>query len=175
MGKLTRENNLRFLPPATKYLKKLKDKKLKGLYHEAIDAILENPFIAEEKTGDLKSNRRILVFFKHELAGLGLALVSSACYFGILLSIYSRGISPFFCVLLIGRSKRIQALNGSGQSHRIKHHYAGALIPGFCAMRFSVTIHGRGRAPAPVTSMISLRLRSRSSPAPPVLVLLFSG
>ena len=37
MVKLTREKNLRFLPPAAKYLKKLKDKKLKGLYRDAID------------------------------------------------------------------------------------------------------------------------------------------
>ena len=44
---------LRILPPAAKYLKKLKDKKLKSLVQEAIDLILENPMIAEEKTGDL--------------------------------------------------------------------------------------------------------------------------
>ena len=44
---------LRILPPAAKYLKKLKDKKLKSLFQEAIDLILENPMIAEEKTGDL--------------------------------------------------------------------------------------------------------------------------
>ena len=45
---------LRVLPPAAKFLKKLKDKKLKSLYKEAIDAILEDPTIGEEKTGDLK-------------------------------------------------------------------------------------------------------------------------
>lgn len=44
---------LRILPPAAKYLKKLNDKKLKSLFQEAIDLILENPMIAEEKTGDL--------------------------------------------------------------------------------------------------------------------------
>lgn len=46
---------LRILPPAAKYLKKLKDKKLKSLFQEAIDLILENPMIAEEKTGDLSA------------------------------------------------------------------------------------------------------------------------
>ena len=48
---------LRILPPAAKFLKKLKDKKLKKLYQEAIDEILENPQIGEEKTGDLKGVR----------------------------------------------------------------------------------------------------------------------
>ena len=45
---------LRALPPAAKFLKKMKDKKLKELYKKAIDAILEDPTIGEEKTGDLK-------------------------------------------------------------------------------------------------------------------------
>ena len=48
---------LRVLPPAAKFLKKLKDKKLKELYKQAIDAILEDPTIGEEKTGDLKGVR----------------------------------------------------------------------------------------------------------------------
>ena len=43
------KNHLRILPPAAKYLKKLKDKKLKTLYADAIEAILENPEIGEEK------------------------------------------------------------------------------------------------------------------------------
>ena len=38
---------LRILPPAAKYFKKLKDKKLKSLFQEAINLILENPEIAE--------------------------------------------------------------------------------------------------------------------------------
>ena len=33
---------LRILPPAAKFLKKLKDKRLKALYQEAIDRILED-------------------------------------------------------------------------------------------------------------------------------------
>lgn len=44
---------IRFLPPAAKFLKKLKDKKLKMLYKEAIDKIGEDHLVGEEKTGDL--------------------------------------------------------------------------------------------------------------------------
>ena len=46
-------NDVRFLPPAQKFLKKLKDKKLKALYREAVEAIREDPFIGDAKTGDL--------------------------------------------------------------------------------------------------------------------------
>ena len=62
---------LRILPPAAKYFKKLKDKKLKNLYKDAIDAILENPMIAEEKTGDLKGIRSYDIYYNrinYELA-----------------------------------------------------------------------------------------------------------
>ncbi|WP_173331235.1 type II toxin-antitoxin system RelE/ParE family toxin [Ruminococcus flavefaciens] len=45
--------DVRFLPPAAKYLKKLKDKKLKKLYQEAIDEICEDYTVGEAKTGDL--------------------------------------------------------------------------------------------------------------------------
>nr|WP_305136218.1 type II toxin-antitoxin system RelE/ParE family toxin [uncultured Schaedlerella sp.] len=45
---------IRFLPPAAKFIKKIKDKKLKALYQAAIDKILEDPMIGEEKKGDLK-------------------------------------------------------------------------------------------------------------------------
>lgn len=44
---------VRFLPPAAKFLKKLKDKNLKKLYQRAIDEICENPTIGHEKHGDL--------------------------------------------------------------------------------------------------------------------------
>lgn len=44
---------IRFLPPAAKYIKKLKDKKLKALYREAIDRIREDPSVGEAKIGDL--------------------------------------------------------------------------------------------------------------------------
>lgn len=44
---------VRFLPPAAKFLKKIKDKKLKMLYREAIDKIREDHTIGEAKNGDL--------------------------------------------------------------------------------------------------------------------------
>ncbi len=44
---------VRFLPPAARFIKKLKDKKLKGLYKKAIDEICEYYTVGEEKTGDL--------------------------------------------------------------------------------------------------------------------------
>ena len=44
---------LKILPPAAKFLKKLKDKRLRTLYQQAIDRILEDPTIGEQKTGDL--------------------------------------------------------------------------------------------------------------------------
>ncbi len=44
---------IRFLPPAAKFIKKLKDKKLKLLYQEAVDKIREDYTIGEAKTGDL--------------------------------------------------------------------------------------------------------------------------
>lgn len=44
---------VRFLPLAAKFIKKLRDKKLKLLYQEAIDKIKENHTIGEAKTGDL--------------------------------------------------------------------------------------------------------------------------
>jgi mRNA-degrading endonuclease RelE of RelBE toxin-antitoxin system len=44
---------VRFLPSAAKFIKKLKDKKLKDLYKKAIDEICEDYTVGEEKTGDL--------------------------------------------------------------------------------------------------------------------------
>ena len=44
---------LKILSPAAKFLKKLKDKRLKALYQEAIDRILEDHTVGEAKTGDL--------------------------------------------------------------------------------------------------------------------------
>ncbi len=45
---------VRFLPPAAKYLKKIKDKRLKALYQEAVDRIREDHTVGEEKMGDLE-------------------------------------------------------------------------------------------------------------------------
>lgn len=44
---------VRFLPPAAKFIKKIKDKKLKMLYQEAVDKIREDHTIGEIKAGDL--------------------------------------------------------------------------------------------------------------------------
>ena len=44
---------VRFLPPAAKFIKKLKDRKLKSLYKKAIDEMCEDYTIGQEKTGDL--------------------------------------------------------------------------------------------------------------------------
>lgn len=44
---------VRFLPPAAKYIKKIKDKKLKLLFKEAVDKICRDHTVGEAKTGDL--------------------------------------------------------------------------------------------------------------------------
>lgn len=44
---------VRFLPPAARFIKKLKDKKLKALYQDAVNSICEDYTIGQEKTGDL--------------------------------------------------------------------------------------------------------------------------
>lgn len=41
------------LPPAARFLKKLKEKPLKIAFQKAVDEILKNPYIGEPKTGDL--------------------------------------------------------------------------------------------------------------------------
>lgn len=62
---------VRFLPPAAKFLKKVKDKKLKALYQEAIDKIREDHTIGETKTGDLSGVYGYDIFYNktnYELA-----------------------------------------------------------------------------------------------------------
>ena len=44
---------LRYMPPARKYFKKLKDKKLISAYSNALNKISSNPYSGEAKTGDL--------------------------------------------------------------------------------------------------------------------------
>ncbi len=44
---------VRFLPPASRFIKKLKDKKLKALFQEAIDKIRADHTVGEAKKGDL--------------------------------------------------------------------------------------------------------------------------
>lgn len=62
---------VRFLPPAARFIKKLKDKKLKTLYQEAIDKICENHLVGEVKTGDLSGIYGYDIFYNktnYELA-----------------------------------------------------------------------------------------------------------
>ena len=62
---------VRFLPPAAKFLKKLKDKKLKILYQEAIDKIREDHTVGEPKNGDLSGIYGYDIFYNktnYELA-----------------------------------------------------------------------------------------------------------
>jgi hypothetical protein len=44
---------LRLLPLAGKFIKKIKDKRLKTFFLDALDKIKEDPYIGEAKTGDL--------------------------------------------------------------------------------------------------------------------------
>ncbi|HPZ00713.1 MAG TPA: type II toxin-antitoxin system RelE/ParE family toxin [Clostridiales bacterium] len=44
---------VKFLPPAAKFIKKIKDQKLKQLYREAVDEICKDYTIGKPKTGDL--------------------------------------------------------------------------------------------------------------------------
>ncbi len=44
---------LRFLPAASKYLRKIKDKKLKAAFRESLLAIARDPYAGHEKKGDL--------------------------------------------------------------------------------------------------------------------------
>lgn len=62
---------VRFLPPAAKFLKKLKDKKLKALYMEAIYKIREDHTVGEAKVGDLSGIYGYDIFYNktnYELA-----------------------------------------------------------------------------------------------------------
>jgi len=53
-----------FLPPAKQFLKKIKDKRLKKKYEEAITEIRKNPDVGGFKTGDLTGIRGYDI--KHE-------------------------------------------------------------------------------------------------------------
>lgn len=62
---------VRFLPPAAKFIKKLKDKKLKTLYQEAIDKIREDHTVGTAKVGDLSGIYGYDIFYNktsYELA-----------------------------------------------------------------------------------------------------------
>lgn len=62
---------LRVLPPAKTFLKKIKDKQLKKLYKNAIDDILKDPSIGEDKHGDLQGVKGYDIYYNkinYELA-----------------------------------------------------------------------------------------------------------
>lgn len=62
---------VRFLPPAAKFLKKLKDKKLKKKYQEMVDRICSDYTIGEPKTGDLAGVYGVDIYYNktnYELA-----------------------------------------------------------------------------------------------------------
>lgn len=62
---------LRFLPPAEKYLKKIREKGLKTAYKNALDKISDDPYIGELKTGDLTGIYGLNVYYNktnYELA-----------------------------------------------------------------------------------------------------------
>lgn len=44
---------VRFLPPAARFLKKIKDKRLKEQFQKAVDEICKDHTVGEAKTGDL--------------------------------------------------------------------------------------------------------------------------
>ena len=46
-------NEIIFLPPARKYLKKIKDTKLKKIFQDTLETIKNDPTIGQIKTGDL--------------------------------------------------------------------------------------------------------------------------
>ena len=56
---------VRFLPPAARFLKKLKDKKLKTLYQEAIDKIREDHTVGTAKVGDLSGIYGYDIFYNN--------------------------------------------------------------------------------------------------------------
>ncbi len=63
--------DVRILPPAYKFFKKLKDKKLKAMFKEAIERIAEDYTIGEMKTGDLRGVYSLDVYYNrtnYELA-----------------------------------------------------------------------------------------------------------
>ena len=46
--------DLIILPPAAKFIKKIRNKSLKALFHEKFLEIAADPYIGERKTGDLQ-------------------------------------------------------------------------------------------------------------------------
>jgi len=63
--------DLRYMPPARNYFKKLKEKGLINAYRETLGKIAADPYAGEAKTGDLAGIRCMDVFhggINHEIA-----------------------------------------------------------------------------------------------------------
>lgn len=56
---------IRFLPAASKFLKKIKDKTLQKNFKQAIKMISENPELGEAKKGDLAGIYCIDLYYNH--------------------------------------------------------------------------------------------------------------
>ena len=56
---------IRFSPAASKYFKKLRDKKLKDLFKNAINNICENPNAGQLKKGDLSGIYGYDIYYKN--------------------------------------------------------------------------------------------------------------
>ncbi|MCE5328971.1 type II toxin-antitoxin system RelE/ParE family toxin [bacterium] len=64
-------HKLVILPPAAHFLKKIKEEPLRSAFQKAIDAILQNPYSGDPKTGDLSGVYCYDVFYNrtnYELA-----------------------------------------------------------------------------------------------------------
>lgn len=62
---------IRFMKSAARFLKKLKDKKLKELYRQALEKLAQDPTLGQEKTGDLAGIRSYDIYYNktnYELA-----------------------------------------------------------------------------------------------------------
>lgn len=62
---------IRFMKPAARFLKKIKDKKLKELYRQALEKLAQDPTLGQEKTGDLAGIRSYDIYYNktnYELA-----------------------------------------------------------------------------------------------------------
>ena len=60
-----------FMKSAARFLKKLKDKKLKELYRQALEKLAQDPTLGQEKTGDLAGIRSYDIYYNktnYELA-----------------------------------------------------------------------------------------------------------
>lgn len=62
---------IRFMKPAARFLKKIKDNKLKGLFRKALENLAQDPTLGQGKTGDLAGIRSYDVYYNktnYELA-----------------------------------------------------------------------------------------------------------